>query len=192
MSSEPAKYKWLFISALLVLAAQLIPEVLEYDRQNPGQFWRFFTSHFVHWNLNHLCWDLLLFLVLGYLLIKEDHKIFQLNLIICPWIISLLLWVIEPNMRYYRGISGIDAALYTSLACIWLKSDDKFLNLVGLIQLILISAKIIYEFTSQEAFFADSSTYKVMPWAHLGGVLCSYFTVFFIQKKESPEKALVY
>lgn len=177
MNSKPANSYWLWCPALLVLLFQLVPDFVQYDRQAPFEFWRFYTSHFVHWDLNHLLWDLLLFIVLAYMLIKEDYQLFKLNLFIAPWVISLVLFITQPNMLYYRGISGLDAALFTSLACLWIKKGNNTFRIIGIIQLVLLSAKIIFEFISHEAVFASSQTFVVMPWAHLAGALSASFLV---------------
>lgn len=186
MHSESVARKWLCCSALLVLLCQLIPESLQYDRQAPVEFWRFYTSHFVHWDVNHLCWDLLLYISLSLLVIKEDARVFVLNLLVCPWVISAVMWIVEPEMLYYRGISGLDAALFSSLAILWVKNKNKVLAVIGIFQLVLMLAKIIYELKTAQTIFTSSQSYIVVPWAHLVGAITGCMIAFMQSEKLAP------
>ncbi len=188
MSLEPVEKKWFYCSALLALLCQLEPEFLQYDRQSPLEFWRLYTAHFVHWDLNHLCWDLLLYISIGLLLIKEDPRVFGVNLFLSPILISMTLWIAEPEMLYYRGISGLDAALFTSLAILWINKGDTVFIWLGILQLVLISSKILYELNTHETLFTDSQSYVVIPTAHLAGALSACIITLCRLKKTGTSK----
>src|SRR5258708_38375144 len=76
-------------SLLLVafaVAASLLPgaaEWMQYDRLAVahGAWWRLLTSHFVHWSVDHLFWDVLAFGVLGWMCEREGRARF-LNCVI--------------------------------------------------------------------------------------------------------------
>ena len=64
--------------ALMAVTVHLVPgsaQWLQYDRQAvlAGAWWRCLTGHLVHWNTEHLVWDLLMFVVLGYLIERQSR-----------------------------------------------------------------------------------------------------------------------
>ena len=169
--AESTDYRVLYGIILLVLFLQFQAEVFQYERHS-SEYWRFFTAHFTHWDWNHLCWDLLIFIILGKMLIDESLKTFYVIILLSPWLISALMWISAAEMQYYRGISGIDSALFCALACFYIRKSEQRIKLCGVLMLLLLGAKIIYEFVNTQALFVDTQSYYLMPWAHLGGALC--------------------
>ncbi|NQZ56378.1 MAG: rhombosortase [Lentisphaeraceae bacterium] len=145
----------------------------QYDRQaiGDGTWILLFSGHFSHWDADHLMWDVLTFVLLVFLLMRENAKVFYQILFLGPWFISLFMWFGLPEMNYYRGISGIDAALFVALAmCYWQKED----KLLALLMLVCIFGKIIWEYSSQSSIFTNEVNYVVLPLAHVAGALCGW------------------
>lgn len=180
-------------SLLLVasaVAVSLLPgaaEWLQYDRLavSQGAWWRMMTSHFVHWSGEHLFWDVLALGLLGWMCEREGQGRFLGCVAASAAIIPLCLCIAEPQMTTYRGLSGIDSALFAMLAARvgqeavtdrdWLK-----LSLIGTVSA-GFAAKIAYELLSGGTLFVDSSAGVMtpVPLAHvvggLVGVVCALY-----------------
>jgi rhomboid family GlyGly-CTERM serine protease len=103
------------------IAMSLLPGVsawLQYDRTaiSNGALWRILTSHFVHWSAEHLFWDVLALGVLGWLCERQNPARFLACVVASALLIPLSVWFAEPQMSTYRGLSGIDSALFAMLA----------------------------------------------------------------------------
>src|SRR6266436_3840904 len=74
-SANPCPTASLVLVAFAIVVS-LIPGIapwLQYDRVAVahGEFWRLFTSHFVHWSQEHLFWDALALGALGWMCERE-------------------------------------------------------------------------------------------------------------------------
>jgi rhomboid family GlyGly-CTERM serine protease len=110
-----------FTIAAVAVAAFFMPhvgEVLQYDRAAmlDGQWWRALTGHMVHWSGEHLFWDVAMFAVLGWVLERRGARQFALAGVAAAGTISGVLWFAQPEMPTYRGLSGVDTALFAMLA----------------------------------------------------------------------------
>ncbi|MBI4229471.1 MAG: rhombosortase [Planctomycetes bacterium] len=108
-----------FIAAL---AIPLIPgagSTLCLDRAaaRQGETWRLLTGHWTHGSADHLLWDALAFLVLSWACERREGA-----LRLCAFLgtsalaISLAVLCGLPALDSYRGLSGIDSALFVWLA----------------------------------------------------------------------------
>jgi rhomboid family GlyGly-CTERM serine protease len=172
-------------SLLLVLLAGALyavpgaAEWLQYDRTAlaHGEWWRVLTGHLVHWSGDQLFWDGLALGFLGWLCERESVASFLRCIFLSAFLISLTLWFAAPGMATYRGLSGIDSALFALFAVRlgreafhdrqWIK-----LTLVGIVAG-GFALKLGYEFTSGATLFVDSSAGGMIPvpLAHVVGAL---------------------
>ncbi|MEE8451607.1 MAG: rhomboid family intramembrane serine protease, partial [Thermoguttaceae bacterium] len=62
-------------AACLTMAFPSLAEWLQYDRSAvaEGQLWRVATCHLTHWSLDHLFWDVVALLLLGFV-IEQDKR----------------------------------------------------------------------------------------------------------------------
>lgn len=86
----------------------------EYDRTaiESGQVWRVITGHFTHWSLDHLFWDVAVFAVLGAFAERRTGSAFVLCVLSSALAITAGVWCLRPDLALYRGLSGIDSALF--------------------------------------------------------------------------------
>jgi len=65
----------------------------EYNRSaiKSGEAWRIVTGHLVHWNLDHLVWDLGMFAVLGGLCEMRNSRIYVVCLAASALFISMTM-----------------------------------------------------------------------------------------------------
>ncbi len=176
----PRRFPFL-VAALTVLASAiaLIPgaaTAFQYDRGAiaAGQLWRLVTGHWAHWGGEHLAWDLLVFAVFGALLERRSRRTFALVVAGSALAISAALWFAAPQFQLYRGLSGVDSALFTAffaqlLRDAWherspLQGSVPALALAGFV------GKSAYELATGATLFVDTSAaFVAVPLAHLAG-----------------------
>jgi rhomboid family GlyGly-CTERM serine protease len=144
-----------------------------------GQLWRLLTGHWTHWSGEHLGWDLLVFAVVGAALeLRGRRRAFVSCTALSALLISGGVWVLQPGMAEYRGLSGIDCALVTLVAVDLLRQSLRerrpgfSLALVGL--LVGYLGKVSFELATGQTLFVASGEglFVPVPLAHvLGGAL---------------------
>jgi rhomboid family GlyGly-CTERM serine protease len=154
-------------------------DCLQYDRTAilHGEVWRVLTGHLVHWSGNQFFWDGLALAFLGWLCEREGIASSLRCFVFSAFLISLTLWFAAPWMATYRGLSGIDSALFALVAVRlgreafadreWMK-----LTLVGIVAG-GFALKVGYEFASGATLFVDSSAGGMIPvpLAHVVGAM---------------------
>lgn len=180
--SDPAVWPLLTLALAAVAAglqtAPALVSLLEYDRGRigSGELWRMLTGHWVHWSLDHLGWNLLVWLGLGAFWELRGHR---RELAICalaaPVVISLAMLVFLPEMERYRGLSGVGCALVVGLAAAAL-GEARAAGRRGLAQAfgVVLGAcvlKVVFEMTTGATVFVDahSAGFVAVPLAHLVG-----------------------
>ncbi|MFW2366895.1 MAG: rhombosortase [Desulforhopalus sp.] len=170
----------------LVISSTSLRHTLQYDRVAVagGQLWLLLTGHFSHWSPDNLLWDLLVFVVLGVMTERRSRS----GLILClggsATLISGLLWFVLQDMDCYRGLSGLDSALF-SFTALWMVRErihTRDYREAGLI--LLVSAtflfKIVYESYTQESVFTSSvDLFTPVPLAHLAGGFVGIIVALF-------------
>jgi rhomboid family GlyGly-CTERM serine protease len=164
--------------AVLLSAWPAATELLAFDRGRiaDGEWWRMVTCHWTHWTLDHLGWDLLAFTVLVPLCWRIRPARLGWTLALSSLLIPLVLWYGLPAMTQYRGLSGLDSALFVLLASRLLRGavadrDHGAILLLGL-PFVAFAAKIGFEWITGQAVFADSGGFVPVPLAHVVGGAC--------------------
>ena len=165
--------------ALLLGLLPGAPSILQFDRAaigGAGQLWRLLTGHFVHWSADHILWDLAMFVVLGSLCEVRSRRLFLWSVAGSAVAISAGVWLLLPQMAFYRGLSGIDSALFVLLAGMLLRQawqrQDRRLRWAVVVAAAGFAAKTVFELTTRSAVFVDCRTAGVIPvpLAHVIGV----------------------
>jgi len=109
---------WLVLAAVVLFFWPSANHLVEYDRRLvcAGEAWRIATCHLTHWNLDHLLWDTFALGVLGVMCERRSRSRWLVCLIASAVAIPLAVLVLQPEMATYRGLSGLDTALFTLLA----------------------------------------------------------------------------
>jgi len=169
---------WLVAGA--VLAIHFVPNLpawFESDRNAicAGQVWRVVTGYLTHWSLDHLCWDLLMFVVLGCII--ESHsrwRMVLLSLISALAISAGIAWW-RSDIVVCRGLSGIDTALFTYVAlwtlCTAFTQKNWRNGFAAGLLLLGFCGKVLFELFTGSTLFADSERagFQVAVEAHLIG-----------------------
>ncbi len=182
-SLVPAGLPGAFVLLLLVVTAaavQLLPPlqevlILTRDGLEHGQAWRLLTGHWVHFTWSHWLWSVCGFVIpwvvcLRFVGLRRTLLCVGISSVIISWAVYLL----QPELTAYSGLSGIDCALYAMLMTAvarraWIRRDWLGAAAAGA-ALAAITAKIIYEFSGQ-AVFAPSTRFVPVPLAHIAGAV---------------------
>ncbi len=185
-------------AACLIMAFPSLADWLQYDRSAvvEGQLWRIATCHLTHWSLDHLFWDVIALLFLGFVIEQDKRR----RLLTCMGLsavsIPLAVYVCMPELSTYRGLSGIDSAVFMLLAIILLRDSweqrdrgwgDRGWTLVCTALIVGFAAKTGFEFVTGTALFVDATAAEMLPvpLAHVIGagigVLCG------VQWKPRPQ-----
>ncbi len=167
----------LAVAAVAIYSSGWLTELCQYDRAGieRGELWRLFSGNFAHWSGGHLFWDLAVFALLG-ILISTRHRIATMFLLVLSCIaISASVYLIHPSMLYYRGLSGIDSALFIyfwlDLTSASLKSNDYKIAFAGVLLIIALAGKTVFEVASGSNLFVVSDNFVPVAAAHVAGIL---------------------
>ena len=144
---------------------------LELRMESPADWsllYRCFTAHFVHVTFSHFFYDALVFLILGWLVCREEERAFLPLILFSSFVISLCVWIFCRELYSYRGFSGIDCALFGWLAVRHLPRRRE----IVLPLLAAFCLKTVRECATGEALFAGTDVFEAVPAAHLAGCLC--------------------
>ncbi len=153
--------------------------------------WRFFTAHLTHFGGDHLRWDLLAFAVLGVAVERISRNHFLTTLLASAALVSAGVWFLQPQFMFYRGLSGIDSALFgyllaESLRAGW-RERHGFSIAVGGVALAGFSAKCLYEvFSGHTAFVDTGGEFAPVPLAHLLGLVAGALIAAARSGRRSP------
>lgn len=163
-------------AAVLLFALPGVSGALAFDRMavNAGQLWRLATAHLTHWTLDQLFWDGAVFLALGAICERRSRARTFACMATSAIAITGALWLLAPGLATYRGLSGIDSALFAMLA-VWLGADARRDRDVRRLAIVLaatlaFSAKVTFEcLTGTTLFVTSSGAMQPIPLAHVIG-----------------------
>ena len=159
----------LVAAACLVMAFPSLADRLQYDRSAvvQGQWWRIATCHLTHWSFDHLFWDVTALLFLGFVIERDKRR----RLLTCMGLSAVLIplavgaWL--PELSTYRGLSGIDSAVFMLLATTLLGDSwdrrDWGWTLVSTGVMAGFVAKTGFEFVTGTTLFVDATAAEMLP-----------------------------
>ena len=167
-------------TAVVVFLWPGLGSLFQYDRAAiiDGEVWRVLAGHWAHYSLDHCFWDVLAFAALGVACERRNRVRFISCVITSALAISASVWLMLPDLQIYRGLSGIDSALFALLTVVmWSdgrQSGRPELQVIALTCLIAFLSKIGFELMTGRNVFVkamDPGTVGV-PLAHIVGALC--------------------
>jgi rhomboid family GlyGly-CTERM serine protease len=181
-SGAPPSWAWtlsatvaLAIPAVLAGLSRVLTEWASWDRARvaSGEFWRVVTGHWTHWSLEHLAWDLVAFVVLLPLCLRIGRGRTALALIGATLAIPLAVGAALPEIVAYRGLSGLDSALFTCLASSLLLRELREgawgTAMIFGGALMAFAMKVAFELATGSALFVESDAFVPVVLAHLVG-----------------------
>ena len=149
---------------ILTVAAALLPGS-SLELQRGGAAWRIVTCHFTHFTYEQLAWDALIFLLLGLACARRDRGAFRATLLASVAVVPIAVLAFAPNVTAYRGLSGIDSALFALLLTMeWRRSWIVTLCAMGFAMKVLFEMK-----TGATLFVSSGAAFVPVPVAHLAG-----------------------
>ena len=167
----------LAIAALLVFLIPQAESAMDFQTGGPlfGQWFQLFSCHLAHWSADHLIWDLVMFVTMGAICEKQNRKVYLGVLVASAILIPVGVSFMATGIDSYRGLSGIDTALFGM--AMWhlvgnAKADRNWWAF-GIFSLLFVGmfAKIGYEYLSGGTLFAAADNFTAVPSAHLVGAV---------------------
>jgi rhomboid family GlyGly-CTERM serine protease len=150
--------------SLLAVAATLLPGSW-LELQRGGAAWRIATCHFTHFTYEQLAWDALVFLLLAIACERRNRSAFRATLLASVIVVPIAVLAFS-SVTMYRGLSGIDSALFGFL----LVSEWQRSRIVALCG-VAFAAKMIFEMSTGATVFVHSDSFIAVPAAHIAGAL---------------------
>ena len=167
-----------FLGGIAVLAYFLRAELLlQYDRTAiaAGQAWRLVSGHWAHWSADHLAWDVAAFAALGAIAEDRSRRRFLACVFGSAAVISAGVGFLRPDLPFYRGLSGIDAALFafvaTAVAREAVANHRRATACFAIAGLGGLALKLVWELSTGSALFVDAAAagFEPLPLAHALG-----------------------
>ena len=167
----------LSVPAVLMYLFPSVGDSLQFERAavDAGGWWRLLTCHWTHWSLDHLLWDTLVFLILGAACERAGRTRFLSCVAGAALSCSLAVWLFLPEVETYRGLSGIDSALFALLGLSLLRDAVTQRRWGGITAagslLIAFVGKTTFEVIAGTTMFVDSAAAGTVsvPLAHVIG-----------------------
>ena len=153
---------------------------LQYDRAAiaAGEVWRLVSGHWAHYSFDHVFWDVVAFAALGMACEWRSRARFLVCLVLSALAISVSVWWMLPEIQVYRGLSGIDSALFMFLAAsMWndgCRSERPGLQAIAMACVTAFLLKVAFELmTGRTVFVQEMDPGAVgVPLAHIVGAGC--------------------
>lgn len=163
------------IASVLAFVSETLTKVWQLDTFNMSA-WTFFTGHMTHWSFDQLFWDVLAFAVLGYLCEQTGCRRMLAVLLLSSFAVSASVLLVHPDLASYRGLSGVDSALFAYMACFvaetGFRNHDRAWLAGGVIAWLVFVGKVIFElWTGQTLFVEAAGGFHSLPISHVAGAL---------------------
>lgn len=140
-----------------------------------SQIPQLFSCHLLHWSLDHLSWDLFMFVLVGMICERRNQTGFALVLLLSAILIPVFAVPFAPTLSSYRGLSGLDTGLFAFAAIMLIVEafqDENWQSVVIYAALFVgMLGKIGYELAYGGTLFVDSTSFSPVPVAHIVGAV---------------------
>ena len=182
------KWKKTPVTAAMVLAALtafVLPASSELFAFDFGEFspkrvpvHRLMTCHLLHWSWEHLAWDLSVFGLLGLGCEAKMPRRFAITLLLSSIAIPVSVWFAQPEVGSYRGLRGLDTALFCLLVGSrwWEKIASREMTGVVVFGILLMAmvCKLGIETISVGSIFVSDRSFTPVPLAHMVGAVIGW------------------
>ena len=171
---------------------------LQFDRDAimAGEFWRVVTGNLVHWSREHFWLDVGAFLIIGLLYEPKFGRRYPWLLLSSAAAVGISLFVFQPDLHTYRGLSGVDSGQFAgavAIECLAAMKERRRWIWVAPAATIFCG-KIGYEALSGRLFFGTESLGNIgqpVPLAHVAGVLATGAYLAVLTARNSPSRTIV-
>ncbi len=180
-----------FCIVLIMLGGESASQWLRYDRLAimQGEYWRLLTAHLTHLGWSHLLLNLaglfLLWILLGDVLSRTG---WILLLLVSALAISAGLWLFDPQLRWYVGLSGVLHGMLLGGALLLALNGSR----EGIYLLLVCVGKLLWEqFMGPMPGSEATAGGKVIVNAHLYGAVAGGVFVLSLWSRNGWRKCFV-
>ncbi|MGY8749800.1 MAG: rhomboid family intramembrane serine protease [Pirellulales bacterium] len=178
------------VATVVVFLIPGLESLLDFQTNLPvfHQLIQLFGCHMAHWSFDHLVWDLVMFVTMGVICERRNSIQYAIALALSAITIPLLVSYFALDVSSYRGLSGLDTALF-GLAVLYLVDSsirEKNWPGVGMYAFLFagMMGKIAYECFVGGTLFVNSEGFTAVPIAHLvGAVIGTAIGLFEIARR---------
>ncbi len=161
-------------AALLVYFVPGLGTVLIYDRAAiaHGELWRLLTGNLVHLSVAHLAYDLAAFLIAGTIIEQRGYRHFTMLCFSAAVLIGVAIFIFEPALRFYAGLSGVVTAAVAYL-CLQGVTENGTWRWLCAAMLACLAVKLWFELVLGKSLLLAVSTeaFVPVPLSHLAGAV---------------------
>ena len=147
---------------------------LIYDRLaiGNGEWWRLVTGHLVHLSPSHLFMNLAALIVVGAIIERGRYRRVPELALTAALAIGLVLYLAQPSLRFYGGLSGLLTAAVAYVALNGL-SDRGPWRWVCIAGVVLLTLKLACELALEGSLFlaASPGEFEPIPLSHVTGAI---------------------
>ena len=177
--------------AAAVFVAPPLQALLVYNREaiGEGEIWRLLTGNLVHFSAMHFVKDVVALLVAGLLIEIRRYRHFAMLCLISGALIGTLLYVAEPAVLVYGGLSGIVVAAVTYLCLQGLREGGAY-RWLCLGALLGLAAKTVLELTLGVRLPGEESPgFILVPESHAVGAVTAIALFVLVQTANHRTKS---
>ena len=161
-------------TALLVYLVPGLMPLLIYDRAAiaHGELWRLLTGNLVHLSDAHVALDLAAFLIAGTIIEQRGYRHFTTLCVSAAALIGTAIYLFEPTLQFYGGLSGIVTAAVVYL-CLQGMTEQGSWRWLCATMLAALSAKLWFELVSGKSLLlvVGGGNFVPVPLSHLTGAV---------------------
>ncbi len=178
------------IAVLLALTGDWGREFLRYDRLaiSGGELWRLISGHFVHLGWSHFALNAVGLVLISYLIAARFSSVqwLLISLLIIMGI-DLGFWILEPQLAWYVGLSGVLHGLLAAGVASGMRDGHADSWIIGgLLVIKLIYEQLVGPIPGSEG----SSGGDVVVAAHLYGTIAGALAGAGLSFRKSPQASL--
>ena len=173
------------LCSVLVFIPENTMAWLAYDRQAilAGEIWRLWTGHLVHFSVQHAISDIIALLILSKIAERGvGTRMMSWTLFICAPIISVILLITEPDLIFYRGLSGLSVFIGVAVgAVLWHRTSrlHGILTLLG----VLLAGKIMLDVAGYPLLSSVPAGVKTAWQAHVIGAILGGLAAIWYERR---------
>lgn len=176
---------WTLLIAAIAGITFFFPQLgnlLIYDRAAiaHGEIWRLLSGNLVHFSPAHLLYNLAAWFIVGTIIEFYGYRFFPLLCLSSALLIGISLFIFEPELNLYAGLSGMVSAAVTFLCLqgIGEKGVWRWLCAATLAGLI---AKTVLEFGSGSSLILlmSEEDFVPVPLSHFTGIVAALLLYFY-------------
>jgi len=178
------------IAVLLALTGDWGRELFRYDRLaiSSGELWRLISGHFVHLGWSHFALNTVGLVLISFLVAARFSAVQWLLITLLIIVgIDLGFWILEPQLAWYVGLSGVLHGLLAAGVASGMRDGQSDSWIIGG----LLVIKIIYEqLVGPVPGSEGTSGGDVVVAAHLYGAIAGALAGAGLSFRKSPQASL--